>query len=147
MWYSGSRGCNFGAFRHCLWVNNSYFACPQGIFWQYKFFWWFSAKIMTFRDLSSGGHHDTWQVLYFDMAGTHRDTWQPNQLKLYSIPFNPNSAYTVQFGIVRHPYVTVTHLTKFPFHQLALWPVTRPKSHQLWLGWQMSARLWPVLQC
>jgi hypothetical protein len=30
--YVGSQGCNFGAFRHCLWVNNSYFACPQGIF-------------------------------------------------------------------------------------------------------------------
>jgi hypothetical protein len=25
-----------------LWVNNNYFACPQGIFWQYKFFRWFS---------------------------------------------------------------------------------------------------------
>jgi hypothetical protein len=33
----------------------------------------FSAKIVTFRDLSPGGHHDVWQVLYFDTADTHCD--------------------------------------------------------------------------
>ena len=29
------------------------------------------------------------------------------------------SSITVQFQIVRHPYVTVTHLTKFSFRHLA----------------------------
>jgi hypothetical protein len=43
---------------------------------------------MTFRDLSSGGHCDTWQVLYFNMSGTHHDMWQLNQSKLYSTVAN-----------------------------------------------------------
>jgi hypothetical protein len=45
--------------------NNSYFACPQGIFVKdldgtnsFGDFQQFLAKIMTFRDLLSGGHHD-----------------------------------------------------------------------------------------
>ena len=39
--------------------------------------------------------------------------------------------YTVQFRSICHPYVTVTHLTKFSFRHLARRAVTRSKFRQM----------------